>query len=308
MVYLIDYACAQSDLVSVTRVSLCRCGRYGSLRKLARESLGYRLQRISCSRDSHCGVSVRPARKRVSYASAEACCSAAKRLDLGRMVVCLILEEQQPRLVLAVDLNVHHYCACVDLFGLIKLVELSFSLQMSYRDSRDVHECDRLVPSELSPDTQVILVCLLKQRIFKCDTVDDSVECRMPAVVGPVGIDHAELGDGRIPVLCVAEVLHAHCEIRLVHGKTHGSDAAPHLRLCHVVEALEHLDLRRDLIVHLESLRHVEGSLSRLYRVDHVIHDCVYVSRHELAVEHVYSGKSYRRSLSAAYYLHALLS
>ena len=223
------------------------------------------------------------------------------------MIVSLILEEQQPRFFLAVDLNIDHHGARVDLFGLVKLVEFALSLQMLYRYRRDIHQRDSLVPSELSSDIEIVLVGLLEQWVFKGYTVDHSIECSVPAVIRPVCVDHPEFGDSRVPVLCVAEILHAHSQIRLVHRKTHRSDAASHLGFCHVVESLEHLHLCRDLVMHLESLRHVKRSASRLYRVDHIIHYCVDICRHEFAIEHIYSGKSYRRSLSAAKYLYALL-
>ena len=221
--------------------------------------------------------------------------------------MCLILEEEQPRLVLAVDFNVDHDCACVDLFGLVKFVELAGSFQMPYGDGRDIHQRYRLVPAELLSDCEIILVGLLEQRVFKCDAVDHGVESRVPAVIRPVGVDHAKLRDSRVSLLNIAEVLHAHLEVSLIHGQPHRTDGASYLGVCHVVEALEHLHLCRNIVVHFESLRLVKRSLSRLDRIDQITHHRVDVCRHQVAEEHIDSRVPYGRPFSAAYYLHALL-
>jgi len=221
--------------------------------------------------------------------------------------VCLVLEEEQPRLVLSVDLNVYHYGACVDLFGLVEFVELALSLQISHGDGRYVHQRYWLVSAELLSDGQIVLVGPLEQRILECNAVDHSVESRVPAVIRPVGIDHTKLSDGRVSVLNIAEVLHAQLKVGLVHRQTHRTYGAPYLSVCHVGESLEHLHLCRYIVVHLESLRLVQRSLSRLYRIDQIVHHSVDVCRHQIAEEHVDSCVPYGRSFSAADYLNALL-
>ena len=55
-------------------------------------------------------------------------------------------------------------------------------------------------------------------------------------MVGPVGVDHADLGDGGVAVL-IAEVLLAEGDVRLVHSKTAIGDEDGKAGLIELAEA-----------------------------------------------------------------------
>ena len=42
----------------------------------------------------------------------------------------------------------------------------------------------------------------------------------MTAMVGPVGVDHADFGDGGVAVFFVLEVVAAEAQVVLIHDKT----------------------------------------------------------------------------------------
>ncbi len=63
-------------------------------------------------------------------------------------------------------------------------------------------------------------------------------------MVGPVGVDHADLGDGGDAIL-IAEVLLAEGDVRLVHGKAALGDKGGKAGLVELAEAVEHLDRLR---------------------------------------------------------------
>ena len=60
-------------------------------------------------------------------------------------------------------------------------------------------------------------------------------------MVGPIGVDHADLGDGGVAIL-IAEVLLAEGDVRFVHGKAAIGDKGGKAGLVELAEAVEHLD------------------------------------------------------------------
>ena len=58
----------------------------------------------------------------------------------------------------------------------------------------------------------------LDHLVVDLDIVQDGAEGGVAAVVGPVGVDHADLGDGGIAVLAF-EVVLAEDDVGMVHGQ-----------------------------------------------------------------------------------------
>ena len=166
--------------------------------------------------DAHRAVDVGTARKRVADRAADTGCSAAEGLDLGRMVVRFIFEQQQPRFRDAVDVHVDLDRTGVDFFRFVQFVELTGLFQRAHRDGRDIHQADRLGSGERFARGKIAVVGVLQELIFKRYVVDHGQERRVTAVIGPVGIDHADLGDRGVALLR-AEVLLAECDIVRVH-------------------------------------------------------------------------------------------
>ena len=91
-------------------------------------------------------------------------------------------------------------------------------------------------------------------------------------MVRPVGINDANLSDGRIALLC-GEVLLAEGEVSQVHGKAMRSNELFEAVLVKSVKALKNLYVCRLWDGNLESLGQLKGSLASLNGVDEVVLD-----------------------------------
>ena len=91
-------------------------------------------------------------------------------------------------------------------------------------------------------------------------------------MVRPVGINNANLGDGRIALL-FGEVLLAEGEVSQVHSKAVRSNELFESVLVKGVKALKNLYISRLWDGNLESLGQLKGSLASLNGVDEVVLD-----------------------------------
>ena len=94
----------------------------------------------------------------------------------------------------------------------------------------------------------------------------------MAAVVRPVGVNDANLSDGRIALL-IGEVLLAEDEVSQVHGKAVRSNELLEAILVKSVKALKNLYVSRLWNGNLESLGQLNGSLASFNGVDEVVLD-----------------------------------
>ena len=218
MIDLVYKTGCKTDLVTVGGVARRRAGYDLTLGKLALEGFGNGLCGVSRTGYAHCGVNVASARKRVTDRAADAGCRTAEGLDLGGMVVSFVLEEEKPILLLAVNGDLDLDCASVDLFALVKVTELTRGLEIFSGKSTDVHQRHGLGSAKLLADADIVIVCLLKELILEGYGVDLGEEGGVTAVVGPICIDHADLGDrgvaafGLEVILTEGDVVDVHCE------------------------------------------------------------------------------------------------
>ena len=169
MINFVDKTRRKTDLVTVGGITRCRAGYDLTLGELALDGLGNGLCGVSRTRHAHCGVNVASARKRVTDRAADAGRRTAKGLDLGGMVVGLILEEEKPILLLAVNGDLDLDGAGVDLFALVEVTELSRGLEIFCGESADVHQRHGLGSAELLADADVVVISLLKKLVLKGD-------------------------------------------------------------------------------------------------------------------------------------------
>ncbi len=306
MIELGDLAGCKADLVAVGGIACCSRAADLALRKLALERLGYRLRRVACAGHAHGLIDIGTARERVSDGAADAGGSSAERLDLGRVVVCLVLEEEEPVLGLAVHIDRALDGAGIDLFGLIEGRKYSFVLQILGTDRAHVHEAERLlVAAKLVAGVKVALEGLLHDLVVDLHIVEVRAECRVAAVVGPVGVDHLDLGDGRHAAFACKVAL-AELDVGEVHGKATIVDEGLKTLLVEVEEAFElfhHLRLR---ILGLERRLLLERCLAGLDRVDHIALDLGDIVVCERALEHIDLGRADKGALALRDELHAL--
>ena len=102
------------------------------------------------------------------------------------------------------------------------------------------------------------------------------------AVVAPIGVDHAQLRDGGVAALVIAEIIAAEEEILTAHGKTHFPVKRVHLRVVPGDEAGHARHVGGHIRLHVEGFRLFQRSQAAFHRVDHVMLDAL-----ELLIAHV---------------------
>ena len=225
MVYLVHQAGGEANLVAVAAVAMGGGGDNLTLRQFAGEGLVEGLGGVGSAGHTHGLVDVGAAAQRVADAAAEAGGRTAEGLDLGRVVVGLVLEVDEPLLAVAVDGDRHHDGAGVDFVARLLVVEDAGFLQALGGEGADVHQADKLVRATgimLLMVGQVLPKGALDERFVKAlvevHILQLGGEGGMAAVVAPIGVEHADLGHRRVAVLLVMEVALDMLEVGEGHG------------------------------------------------------------------------------------------
>ena len=287
VIELADLAGCQADLVAVAGVAGSGGGDELALRELAGHGLGHGNGGVRRAGDAHGLVDVAAARERVADGAADAGGRAAEGLDLGGVVVGLVLEEEEPVLVVPVDVHLDLDGAGVDLLGLVEVLELAGCLKVLGADGAHVHEADGLLlAAQLAAHLEVALKGGAHHVVIYLHVREDGAKGGVAAVVGPVGVDHADLGDRGHPALA-GKVALAEGDVREVHGQAALVDEGLELRGVKLEEAVEHLHVRGLGVVLAQRGARLEGGLARLHGVDHVVLDRRNVRVAEGALQHV---------------------
>ena len=306
VIELVDLTGGKADLVAVAGVAGGGSGHELALRQLALERLGNRDGGVAGTGDAHSLIHIAAARERVTDGAAHAGGGTAEGLDLGRVVVGLVFKQEQPVLVLAIDVDLHLDGAGVDLLGFVDIGHDAGLLKVLGADGAHVHEADGLgVAAEFVAHLHVAVEGLLHHGIVDRHVVQDGAEGGVAAVVGPVGVDHANLGDGGVAAL-IAEVLLAEGDVRLVHGKTAIGDKGGKAGLVELAEAVEYLDGLGLGSLHVQRLGQVERGDARLDGVHHVALDGLDGGFVQGARDHIDLGGAHGGALALADELHAL--
>ena len=119
----------------------------------------------------------------------------------------------------------------------------------------------------------------------------------MTAMIGPVGIDHAQLRDGRITLLR-AEIVAAAADIVEIHRKAPLVDQLRKLLVSAGAETRERLNLCGDLITDLQRLGQRQRRLARVYGVDDVLFDGRELRICQCAIEQIYACRTHVRAFA----------
>ncbi len=119
--------------------------------------------------------------------------------------------------------------------------------------------------------------------------IDSRIKGRVTAVIGPVGIDDADLGDGRLSVLGF-EVFLAELQIRQVHRKSTLLQKPPQRVFVHCVKAADGLHPGGNFVFHLQCLEFLQRGFSGLYRIDDIFLYGFNVCISEIAGQDIDSG------------------
>ena len=116
VVELRNLARSKANLIAVAGITCSRRANDGALGKLSRKGLRNRNSWICGAGDAHCLVDVATARKGIADRAADTGSCATKRLNLGWVVVSLVLEEEEPVFVVAVNVYLYLYGTGINLF------------------------------------------------------------------------------------------------------------------------------------------------------------------------------------------------
>ena len=275
MVYLTDLTGRQADLVAVGAVARSCGGDDLLLRQLALDGLLERGQRVARAGDAHRLIDVGAAGQRVADGAAQTGGRAAERLDLGRVVVGLVFKLQQPVLLLAVDVDLDLDRAGVDLLGLVQVLEQALLLEGFGADGGQVHQGHRLVLARVDglAQLEIFVVGVPDVVALNLHVLDAGGEGGVAAVVGPVGIDHADLGDGWGALFGLFKVLLAEGDISQVHRQAVVGDELLQALLVQIVKVFQHRNVRRNVERGVQRLHRLQRRLHRLDGVDQVFLD-----------------------------------
>ncbi len=196
-------------------------------------------------------------------------------------------------------------CAGVDLLALVQVGEHALGLQILRADGGDVHQAHGLRAVQLAPDGQVALIGGLHVLILEGHVPQLREEGGVAAVVGPVGVDHADLGERGVAML-IPEIGLAEGDIRGVHGQAVAPDEVGKLRRGIIDEAPHGLHRGGDGVGGLQRIHRLQGRLAALHRVDHVLLDARDIRFGQLARQDVHRGGAHVRALALGQQLDAL--
>ena len=203
------------------------------------------------------------------------------------MVVRLVLEEEQPVLLFAVHRNFDLDGAGIDLLRFVQLLQHAALFQKFCGNGADVHEVDGLCSADLLTGGEIVLIRLLQKRILEGDGVNGCEECGMAAVIGPIGIDHSDLGERRIapfPLeICLTErhVVGVHGEVILLHEVRKPF-------LVKLQKSRQRGDFGRNRMRNFQRCGNGERCLSALHGVDDILFDRLEFILGEYAVDGIH--------------------
>ena len=97
----------------------------------------------------------------------------------------------------------------VDFFGDFEVVELAGGAEFAHADEGDVHQGDGLVlTTEVFPDFKISVPSALDdlRAILEGGLFDAGEEGGVTTMIGPVGVEHPDLGQAGVALLLIAEI------------------------------------------------------------------------------------------------------
>ena len=296
----------QTDLVAVGTVPRRRRGGQHALGQLAFDGVFHRLGGVGRAGDAHGLIDVAAPGERVADGAADAGGRAAEGLDLRGVVVRLVLEQQQPLFHALVRLHVQFHRAGVDLLGFVQIGQCPGELQIARAHRGHVHQRHGPVAAlERGADLQIAPVGLLHARVVKAHVGKLGEEGRVAAVIGPVGVDHANFRQRGVAALGL-EVLLAKRQIGVVHRQPVLAAEGVQLRLAIAREALHDRHGLGQGVVGAQRLRLFQRSLAAFHGVDDVLFERLHILVGKVALEDIHQRRAHDGALALGHQLYAL--
>ena len=222
------------------------------------------------------------------------------------MQVGFVLEEEQPVLLLAVHITLDLDGAGVDLLALVQILEDAALLQGLGGNGAGIHQrAVFLVAAGLGAQRHVAVKSGLHHRVVNLHVVQNGAKGGVAAVVGPVGVDQADFGDGGVAVLGL-EVILAENNVGMVHGQALFHPERLQRGVIQLQKAGQRLHRGGDGKLHLEGVAPLQGRLAGFHRVDDIFLDGVQIFAGEGAFQQIHSCAAHVGALALAEQLDAL--
>ena len=222
------------------------------------------------------------------------------------MVVRFVLEQEQPILFLTVHITLDLDGAGVDFFTLVKILQHAALFERLGGNGAHIHQgAVLLLAAGLGPQCHIAVKSGLNHGIVNLNVIQNRAEGRVAAVVGPVSVNQANLGDGRVAVLGL-EIFLAEHNVRVVHRKALLNAERFERRVIEREEAGQRLNTGGNGKFHLEGVAHLKGCLARFHGVDNVLLDGLQIFCGEVALEQIDAGAAHIGALALAEQLNAL--
>ena len=251
--------------------------------------------------------------QRVSDTAANTGSSTAKGFDLCGVVVGFVLEHQKPVLILAVDFSCNMDRASIDLFAFVQLRQQATFFQDLCTDGSNIHQglrtlCSLLLAVDLHTGSQVTIISSLNCRIVDFHIVQMGGESGMTAMVRPVCIYHTNLGNGRISVLLIMEIVLQELQVIQIHSKSQGIQQIREAMLIQGNKSVNGCYRLRCSIVNCQCFRLFQCSFPAFHCVDHIILDRSNVAFAQVALKGIDLCRTDHRALTLRQDLDTLCS
>ena len=290
MVQLVNLAGSKTNLVAVRRIAGSSGGNQLTLGELAFERFRNRSGRIACAGYAHRLINIAAARKRVADSATYTRCRATEGLDFRGVVVGFVLEQEQPILFFAVNVDLALYRAGINFIGLVEPLKAAMRTQVLGANGAHIHQAYRLMlATQLGAHSKILLECKLHRFVVDLDIGKLGAERGVTAMIGPVRINNANLGDSGVAPDFLKMSLEEF-DIRLVHGKTALFAELGKTRVIEFGETLDNLYRLGFGHLHLKRFACLERSFARFDWVDNVMLDGSNVRLGKFALQHVHFG------------------
>ena len=216
MVVLNDLSGSEADLVAVGGRARRRAFGDDRLWQFAGQGGGVGFARVGTAGEAQRLVNVGAAGERVADGAADAGRRTTVGFDFGRVVVGFVFELQQPRARLPVFINVNINGAGVHFGRNLHVLQTALRALVFGVNGCQIHQCIRTGGGFVAIDClplrfvvgEIIGECRAEIGLREGDVVQGGSECRVAAVVRPVGIKYADFRLARLAVFLAEMALH----------------------------------------------------------------------------------------------------
>ena len=216
-----------------------------------------------------------------------------------------VFKEEQPVFRFAVYVYLDFHGAGVDFLGFVQIFQLPGVFQIPCADGRQIHQILGLRAPQFLADCHIAVVSFLNRRVVNFHAVNRRQKRGVAAVVGPVGINHADFRNGRVAVFAF-EIILAESDVRVVHRKCIFLHKIGKLRFGKRSETVERFDFGGDVVRHVQRFDAVERSFAAFHGVDDIFFNRVQLRGRNLAENHIDFRGAHQRLFALRNELNAL--